>query len=484
VRVLVSNGELKPTRANILYELELLSRKVKTGDIVFVLYSGHGIDLGNESYLLPYDTDPRSEFVLRNSALGTETFTQALGQLNATGLVLAFDMCRNNPFKGDRAATSTANLTAQQARDLVLKPVDGGKGVRAAVTLFSCSVGERSWEWRAKKRGFFSYFLEEGLRRGAGSDGVVRVKDLVSYLESVVPQTVKREINNEQTPWSKVEGTGALNLVLAQGVKKPADLTPIDPITNTVEAVPTLVVPNDPTRLAIGSTKLNPQDGAAMVWVPAGEFTMGDIDGEDEVPQRRVYVDGYWVYKNLVTVAQYRRFCTATGRQMPEVPSWGWQDTHPVVNVSWEDAKAYCEWAGTSLPTEAQWEKAARGVDGRMYPWGNEFSTSHLWSSKKEGGDAKSTAPVGSFPSGASPYGALDMAGNVWQWCADWYDEKYYANAPKRNPTGPNTGQSRVLRGGSWDFVSPVYFRTVDRDFVPPGFYSHFVGFRCVQGLN
>jgi formylglycine-generating enzyme required for sulfatase activity len=251
---------------------------------------------------------------------------------------------------------------------------------------------------------------------------------------------------------------------------------------------------------------INPKDGAAMVWVPAGTFRMGSglredlraaagrrdwremrdvvwsrLRGEedsDEVPSRAVYLDGYWLYKHEVTGAQYRQFCASTGRHMPEEPPWGWQDNHPIVNVDWHDAAAYAAWAGASLPTEAQWEKAARGTDGRIYPWGNVWDGARCCNSVD--GSAASSSFVGSFPAGASPYGAQDMAGNVWEWCADWYDGEYYRHAPRRNPTGLVTGTARVLRGGSWINNNPDYVRTAFRGGGFPGGGRSFRGFRCV----
>ena len=239
-----------------------------------------------------------------------------------------------------------------------------------------------------------------------------------------------------------------------------------------------------PAGTKLGEERTNPLDGAALVWVPAGEFLMGSKDGEgsaDECPQRTIYLDGYWINKTEVTVAQYRKYCQATGRTMPSEPSWKWSDDHPIVNVSWEDASAYAEWAGAALPTEAQWEKAARGTDGRVYPWGNDWDASKAQCSKAKWGDANTPAAVGSFPAGTSPYGCLDMAGNVWEWCADWYDAGYYKTAPARNPPGPATGTSRVLRGGSWDFIDPGDFRAADRgDYFDPSNRGDVVGFRCV----
>lgn len=176
-----------------------------------------------------------------------------------------------------------------------------------------------------------------------------------------------------------------------------------------------------PADAHLGDVWVNPKDGAKLVYVPAGEFIMGSNDGPgDEKPQRRVYLDPYWIYKHEVTAAQYRRFCSETGRKMPNAPEWGGKDDHPIVRVTWDDAKAYADWAGVSLPTEAQWEKAARGTDGRKWPWGDMFEAAKCVCSV--GTDRTSTAPVGSMPKGASPYGCLDMAENVWEWCADWFE--------------------------------------------------------------
>jgi formylglycine-generating enzyme required for sulfatase activity len=234
--------------------------------------------------------------------------------------------------------------------------------------------------------------------------------------------------------------------------------------------------------------RINPQDGAEMIWIPAGEFLMGASEAEvqaiidenrgfkaewyaDEMPQRKVYLDGYWIYKNEVTVAQYRRFCNATGRAMPPDLDWTGKDNHPIRNISLQNALEYSEWAGATLPSEAQWEKAARGTDGRRYPWGNDWDANECASSDKFYGHMKTaslsdkmpdTMPIGSYPAGASPYGCRDMAGNVLEWCADWYDKSYYTTGPSRNPTGPakmplyDSGNriwsgAAVLRGGSFD---------------------------------
>jgi len=261
---------------------------------------------------------------------------------------------------------------------------------------------------------------------------------------------------------------------------------PTEPASPVPEINPTAVIwrtPSPPADPQAGDVWVNPQDGAEMVYVPAGLFLMGSKEGEgydeDERPQHKVYLDAYWVYKYEVTVAQYRKFCEATGREMPDAPDWGWQDDHPMVR-SWENAEAYAKWAGAALPTEAQWEKAARGTDGRIYPWGNDWDPAKCvnWTNSPGG-----TKPVGSCPDGASPYGALDMAGNVQERCADRYDSNYYQSSPPRNPTGPATGWEPVMRGGSWYNCLYYYLRCAHRIYRVPMMARPPVidGFRCVR---
>jgi formylglycine-generating enzyme required for sulfatase activity len=257
-----------------------------------------------------------------------------------------------------------------------------------------------------------------------------------------------------------------------------------------------------------------------LACVPAGEFKMGSEDGDsDEKPVHTVYLDAYWIDLTEVTNAMFQQFILATGyRTSAENEGWGyvinlntdqweqingadWQhprgsgssleglEQHPVVQVSWEDAAAYCEWAGRRLPNEAQWEKAARGTDERTYPWGNNppagnllnFADQNLevdWANRSIDDGWQYTAPVGSYPAGASPYGALDLAGNVWEWAADRYADDYYASSPLRNPGGPALGAYPVLRGGSWD-IFECGVRSADRyGYYPPDRLGN-MGFRC-----
>lgn len=249
-----------------------------------------------------------------------------------------------------------------------------------------------------------------------------------------------------------------------------------------------------------GEVKTNSKDGADMVWVPAGEFIMGSSAEDiaallkaepqfarakeafaDEKPQHRVYLDGYWMYRNEVTRAQYREFCKAARKRMPEAPNPDWRDDYPITNVAWQDAADYGRWAGVSLPTEAQWEKASRGTDGRIYPSGDKLNSSKYDVLAR---GPKKFQPVGSLGFNKSPYGCMDMGGNVWEWCMDWYAPNYYRDAPQRNPTGPLKAVTysvsgiafsglRVLRAGS--------FRCTDRNGLSPTLTNPYFGFRCAK---
>jgi serine/threonine-protein kinase len=199
---------------------------------------------------------------------------------------------------------------------------------------------------------------------------------------------------------------------------------------------------------------------ASIRWceVPGGPFLYGEGKERRTLPAFRIM-------QTPVTVAEYRAYCTAARVAMPDAPRWGWRDDHPIVNVSWNDAQGFCKWSGLALPTEEQWEKAARGTDGREYPWGNDWDPRRCVCSVSPS-KAVSTAPVGGIPSGASPYACLDMAGNVWEWCADWFDSE---------------AKYHVLRGGSWNNLDADYFRAHCRYRNDPFNWHDLQGFRCVS---
>lgn len=224
-----------------------------------------------------------------------------------------------------------------------------------------------------------------------------------------------------------------------------------------------------------------------MVGVPRGTFVQGsagdDPDGRDEErPQREVYVDAFFIDRTPVTAAEYQAYLNATGKQRPEE----WEKfndpqgapNRPVVLVNWDDAQAYAEWAGKRLPTEAEWEKAARGEDGRIYPWGDDEPTP-----KRAWFDQKTPSQVGARPFGTSPWGVHEMAGNVFEWVADWYERDYYADAPAENPKGPQTGKKKVIRGGS--FAHGAFaLRCATRGRYRPEARRANHGFRCAWSLD
>ena len=233
-----------------------------------------------------------------------------------------------------------------------------------------------------------------------------------------------------------------------------------------------------------------------MVLIPAGEFQMGSHNGErDERPVHTVYLDAFYIDKHEVTVAEYKQFVEATGhRPLPEsVSRTSPTDQHPVVEVSWHDALAYAKWAGKRLPTEAEWEKAARGrLIAQDYPWGNAIDADRANYNKntKSGTHDERTTPVGAYP--ANAYGLHDISGNVAEWCLDTYQRKFYADAPRDNPiagaeniqqviTNVNVGKAkRVVRGGSWSFNAKSV-RVANRLAEKPSLLSSDVGFRCAR---
>lgn len=233
-------------------------------------------------------------------------------------------------------------------------------------------------------------------------------------------------------------------------------------------------------------------DGAEMILIPSGEFLMGspeNVGYPQERPQKRIFLDAFYMDKYPVTVEQYRRFCKATGRDMPPEPAWGWIESHPVVNVTWEEASAYAAYYGKRLPTEAEWEKACRAGSATIFHFGDDWSDlgKYAWYTENSAG---TTRPVGTREPNA--YGLHDMHGNVWEWCSDWYDSNYYSadERPSENPQGPSRGHYRVLRGGAWNTV-PDYCRSAFRAPVNQDvhrirfpFLRGVIGFRCARDIS
>ena len=559
---LLLNGDA--TKSDILGALTRLKASVKEGDLVFVFYAGHGIEVNGAPYLLSYETNAISDEDLTDTALPAAKFQERLRVLKAKMLFLCFDMCRRDPLKVKRDAIAGNELKAGTVRGMdFAQAVVKGAGPSLVVTLYSCSPDERAFEDRLRSRGFFSEYLEKGLSgEAADASGSVTVQSLTDYLTAQVPAAVARAENGQkQTPYPIPAGPGATAFILTSSASSPLALAKVtkkdlkarlrvttnapdatvtvngesvtdgsytvslpdaekktitvkvraegyEPFEGDVELVRGKLVPVTATldkmaepvkpvkkpvenavvpppgninTLSLSAPRTIAEYKAQMVTIPGGTFTMGADDLSDrEKPVHRVTLSSFKMGRTLVTVSMWREYCAATGTAMPSAPSWGWIEDHPMVNVSWEDIAGkdgeggFCKWAGLMLPTEAQWEYAAKGGQDVKFPWGDTFDESKIVCYKNS---SNRTAPVIRRDRVyVNRYGLVDMGGNVWQWCADWYGA--YGSAAATNPQGASSGERRVLRGGSWGYSDAVDFRCAFRFRLDPA--EAYLGFRAV----
>jgi serine/threonine-protein kinase len=272
----------------------------------------------------------------------------------------------------------------------------------------------------------------------------------------------------------------------------------------------------------LGDTKLRSTDDMTLVFVPAGQFEMGSNDLENcfyANPAHDVSLDAFWIDQTEVTNSMFTVFLNDQGNQIEDGIKWlepgaghrgieygyikekegvfstqeGYEN-YPVIEVSWYGAAAYCSWIGGRLPTEAEWEYAARGPEAKQYPWGNAFdgervnycdkSCPEAWRDESFADDARRWTTVGNYPNGASWCGALDMSGNVWEWVNDWWSENYYSNSPPENPAGPSDGTLRIGRGGSWYDESWQMKSSCRKGLKSSSARMHWVGFRCVTPVE
>ena len=342
--------------------------------------------------------------------------------------------------------------------------------------------------------------------RPAGVQAASQIKITVAQKGRKVAE---KELRHQEDEWEgKVEVGPGFYTVMLEGYKDAEVRWYGDRIVKvvsgqTTQALIYLVDVEGPPGIEVEEELLVTTPGGTeheMLLVPEGEFLMGNNnDGERfSSPEHMVYLDAFYIDKYEVTRAQYQACMEAGACRTPPSSSSG--DHHqnffepsryPINSVNWEEAETYCEWAGLRLPTEAEWEKAGRGMDGRMYPWGDEFNNyQDCFLVNFNGGGSNPgcdgyvwSAPVGTFPAGASPYGAQNMAGNVYEWVADWFDGTYYSRSPERNPTGPSNPDqrydARVVRGGSHS--SPLNFLQVTFRYSSEGSRSPNHGFRCAR---
>ncbi len=454
-----------------------------------------GVTLGSPEYMAPEQADPN-----RQDEVGPSTDLYALG-------IVAYEMLTGRvPFKGNTPATLNAHLN--------LPPPDPQK-IRADLPAEVACVLLKALTKAPSNRYPTAAALADALREAAQPP-------------RPVPEPVRQQPKLEQANPNRVWGwwvlVGALAAVLLAGgirigslikphstptaarspIHTPTAVVNVPTATSTQLLEPTAILAPEPAATYTPTptsypTRVSEKDGMVMVYVPAGAFQMGSENGQnDEKPVHTVTLDAFWIDRTEVTNAQYKKCVDAGGCTPPSnAKSYTCDsyygnsafDDYPVIYVSWGQANAYCAWAGRRLPTEAEWEKAARGTDERTYPWGDTFDGSKLnfcdtncpfdhKDSNSDDGYADA-APAGSYPAGVSPYGTLDMAGNIWEWVADWYDANYYASSPAQNPAGPASGSGRILRGGSW-YNSVNAMRAADRDEGDPSGMADHVGFRCV----
>lgn len=455
-------------------------------------FSGHGIQVDGRNYMVPVGARITSERMVEAEAIDVN---RVLGEMDAAQgrvNIVVLDACRDNPYA--RAFRSSSRGLAQ---------MDAPQGTLIA---YATAPGKTALDGVGANSPYTTALVKQLAVPGLPIESVFK-RVRVEVLSAT---------NSRQQPWESSSLIGEFFFILPSQVGGGATAGEPPP---RPAAVASVLPPSTPHM------RLGGDDGAAMVLVPAGEFSMGSrrediVDAQsqcralgaaaalcdrfdDEMPRHVVFLDPFYIDRHEVTNARFSRFVRETGyRTTAEREGssvlWqrrtGWVRTegadwrrpkgagsspdprNPVVHVSWHDAEAYCSWSGNRLPTEAEWEKAARGTDHRRYPWGD------TWDSRKANAEytAGTASPVGSYPAGASPYGVEDLVGNVAEWVADWFEASYYKNSPDRNPQGPTLRNHKVLRGGSWD--NPAWSVTVTfRRSNIPTTRIDLAGFRCAR---
>ncbi|MGP0592341.1 SUMF1/EgtB/PvdO family nonheme iron enzyme [Nitrospira sp. T9] len=499
----------KATRKAILTELGTnLPIRVGLEDKVLIYFSGHGQDWqvpggGISGYLLPVDTELGD---LAGTAISMGRIREIANILPAKHVLFLIDSC----FAGiGGQPKSSYHMGELKLKEITKEP---GRWLMTAGTATQTALEVSEWG-----QGLFAHYVLEAIGEqrlaDANKDGIIPVGELYTYVEDRVFQESNLRGNTQQPMLFPLSGSqGEFVFVYTQSTSHPIKNLP---------------------------KEIKGKDGAPMVWMQAGEFRMGSRKGEgdiDEHLQHQISLDDFYIDRHEVTNQQFRQFVQTndykTGAEKEgkawgyiSIPAFGltprmawkeilganWQkptgkqsvfesarDNHPVVSISWEDARAYCEGVGKRLPTEAEWEYSARAGTSTLYWWGNEpppssgsrvgnfadLSFTYAFGSNQipDGYDDgyAGTAPVETYK--ANPWGLHDMSGNVWEWVADWYAEDYYLNSPQKNPQGPMSGERKVMRGGSW-YNRPAHARSAVRAMNDPKVSHEFIGFRCAQNI-
>jgi formylglycine-generating enzyme required for sulfatase activity len=441
-------------------------------DRLLVFFAGHGVSTGEGDgaigYLLPVDgsrAKPRSRGI---------PMTELAGWFNdykCKHVMFVADAC----YSGLALSTRALGLSPAQSdylREITRQPV--------RMIMTAGGKGQEANEWQGQ--GLFTRFFLEAIRGGADADrdGIVTSDEVAAYVKPNVTQTAMTYLRARQTPLVGRRGEGEFVFVTGRAAA-PATLQmemepaarpsprPRPKVTAPAAAV-ALARPAPVAAAPAPSSETAGSDGAPMVLIPAGEFTMGSNDGEaNEKPPHRVSISAFYLDKYEVTFDLYDKFSDATGRAKPADQGWG-RGSRPVINVTWDDAKAYCDWAGKRLPTEAEWEYACRAGSAGKWCFGDDEGRlgEYAWYEYAWYSMPGRTHPVGEKR--ANAFGLFDMHGNVWEWCADWYGS--YSDGPSQDPPGPASGSGRVRRGGSWG-VSAVRCRSALRSGNPPSAWSN-----------
>lgn len=499
--------------------------RLRVGGVGLFFYAGHGLQVAGRNYMVPVDADMKSEAEVEVESVDVAAVLARLETAQNRVNIVILDACRDNPFarRFRSAARGLAAIDAPTgtliayatAPGRVARDGEGANGVYTAELLKAVHAPGLKIEdvfkrvrqaVRTQTRGEQVPWESSSLEGDfvfvpAGS----QVAAVPAPLEPPKP-TIREEIRQQVGSLvlsAKIDGVEVFLGDQRIGDTKQGRALVVENLAAGAHRLTARrqgyknwerevqVAANQRAEVVIDIEALRPEppvtarteDGSELVLVPAGGFWMGSGDGVGhDMPRHRVYLDAFHIDKHEVTNTLYQRFMNATGHREPRyVQDSKWNHPRqPVVGVSWHDAEAYCRWAGKRLPTEAEWEKAARGTDERRYPWGNEWDKNRANGS--ESGIGRTT-PVGQYPGGASPYGAEDMAGNVSEWVADWYDANYYQGSPERNPRGPEFGSAKVVRGGSY-YYQPLNVRSSLRNHHSPDNRFDDFGFRCAKGLS